>query len=167
VATFTTAQVTTNDIVKAMVGRDLPARATHSSPSGRAEARRAKADALATKRLTLTTEVSRYRIECRLRRNRRHLRTGRLRPLRTARNDLRSASSNRREICVDGAPVTFRSPRDAARAGIVLVPEERHRQGLWFNFDLRNNLSIPRATLNDDVMVKADGGTPRCGRHDR
>jgi ABC-type sugar transport system ATPase subunit len=56
-------------------------------------------------------------------------------------------------IAVDGSGVSFRSPRDAARAGVVLVPEERQRQGLWFNFDLRNNLSIPRSTLSDGWIV--------------
>jgi ABC-type sugar transport system ATPase subunit len=56
-------------------------------------------------------------------------------------------------VTLDGQPIKFRSPRDAARAGVVLVPEERHRQGLWFNFDLRNNLSIPRSTLTGGVIV--------------
>ena len=46
---------------------------------------------------------------------------------------------------LDGAATSFRSPRDAARAGIALVPEERHRQGLLFNLDLRHNLVIPKA----------------------
>lgn len=36
----------------------------------------------------------------------------------------------------------------------MLVPEERHRQGLWFNFDLRNNLSIPKSTLNKDLLIQ-------------
>ncbi len=51
--------------------------------------------------------------------------------------------------------MSFRSPRDAARAGIVLVPEERHRQGLLFNLDLRHNLVIPKATLREDLLIDA------------
>jgi ABC-type sugar transport system ATPase subunit len=58
-------------------------------------------------------------------------------------------------MVIDGQPLTFRSPRDAARAGIALVPEERHRQGLLFNLDLRHNLVIPKATLSDNVMVRS------------
>jgi ABC-type sugar transport system ATPase subunit len=56
-------------------------------------------------------------------------------------------------IRLNGAPVRFQSPRDAAAAGVVLVPEERHRQALWFNFDLRNNLLIPKANLAGEMLV--------------
>src|SRR5205807_7090941 len=43
-------------------------------------------------------------------------------------------------VDVDGRPVAPRSPREAALAGIALVPEERQRQGLFFNLTLRDNL---------------------------
>jgi rhamnose transport system ATP-binding protein len=59
-------------------------------------------------------------------------------------------------VTIDGQPASFRSPRDAAAAGIVLVPEERQRQGLLFNLNIRHNLVIPRATLGADVMVRND-----------
>ena len=42
-----------------------------------------------------------------------------------------------------GRPVRFPSPVDAIRAGLALVPEERHRQGLFFNLGVRDNLLIP------------------------
>ena len=48
-------------------------------------------------------------------------------------------------IAVDGRPVRARSPRAAARAGVVLVPEDRQRQGLFFNLSLRHNLVLPAA----------------------
>ena len=38
-----------------------------------------------------------------------------------------------------------RSPREAARAGVALVPEERQRQGLFFNLESAHNLVLPRA----------------------
>jgi ABC-type sugar transport system ATPase subunit len=59
------------------------------------------------------------------------------------------------EIRVDGVAASFRSPRDAARAGVVLVPEERHRQALLFNLDLRHNLVIPKGTLRDNLLIDA------------
>ena len=151
VATFTTAQVNTTDIVKAMVGRDIPARA------GSSDAPRVKTGQprLSINRLTRAghfrgISVSIWGGEM----------VGIFGLVGSGRSELLETifglhRPTAGEICVDGSPVTFRSPRDAARAGIVLVPEERHRQGLWFNFDLRNNLSIPRATLKDDVVVKA------------
>ena len=50
-------------------------------------------------------------------------------------------------VRLGGAPATIRSPRDAARAGIALVPEERQRQGLFFNLTLRQNLMLPSRAI--------------------
>ena len=58
-------------------------------------------------------------------------------------------------VRVFGEPVDTSSPCAAARAGIALVPEERQRQGLFFNFDLRNNLVIPDRTIKGDLLVRA------------
>jgi len=44
-----------------------------------------------------------------------------------------------------GQPLAPRSPVDTVRAGMVLVPEARHSQGLLFNLDLRHNLQLSRA----------------------
>ncbi len=46
-------------------------------------------------------------------------------------------------ITFRGKILRVRSPIDAVRAGIILVPEERHRQGLFFNLTLRENLILP------------------------
>jgi ABC-type sugar transport system ATPase subunit len=46
-------------------------------------------------------------------------------------------------ISFDGRPVRFPSPVHAIRTGLALVPEERHRQGLFFNLGVRDNLLIP------------------------
>jgi len=48
----------------------------------------------------------------------------------------------------------FRSPRAAARAGVVLVPEDRQRQGLFFNLSLRHNLVLPSAEARRAVLVR-------------
>ena len=42
-----------------------------------------------------------------------------------------------------GLPVRFASPVQAIRTGLALVPEERHRQGLFFNLTVRDNLVLP------------------------
>lgn len=47
------------------------------------------------------------------------------------------------EIALDGVPVAFRSPADAVAAGIGLVPEDRKSEGLFLEFDGRDNLSLP------------------------
>jgi rhamnose transport system ATP-binding protein len=50
--------------------------------------------------------------------------------------------------------VRLRSARDAARAGVALVPEERQRQGLFFNLNLRHNLVLPRQAVSGDALVR-------------
>jgi ABC-type sugar transport system ATPase subunit len=52
-----------------------------------------------------------------------------------------------------GRPVNASSPREAARAGIALVPEERQRQGLLFNLTIRHNLVLPDRTIRGDLVV--------------
>ena len=44
-------------------------------------------------------------------------------------------------VSVDGRPLTLRSPRDAIRHGIALVPEERKVQGIFPEFSVERNIS--------------------------
>jgi ABC-type sugar transport system ATPase subunit len=59
-------------------------------------------------------------------------------------------------IELDLRRVRFSSPREAARAGVVLVPEDRQRQALLFNLALTDNLALPRAEAAGDVVVRRD-----------
>ncbi len=45
-------------------------------------------------------------------------------------------------ILVDGKPVDIRSTRDAVRAGIALIPEERKRQGLVLGLSVYDNVAL-------------------------
>ncbi|HEV3043722.1 MAG TPA: sugar ABC transporter ATP-binding protein [Roseiarcus sp.] len=45
-------------------------------------------------------------------------------------------------VFVGGAPVLIRSPRDAIRRGIGLVPEDRKQQALFLSLGVRTNLSM-------------------------
>ncbi len=47
------------------------------------------------------------------------------------------------QIRLDGRSLRIRSPRDALRAGIVLVPEDRKRQGLVMGQSLAFNVALP------------------------
>ncbi len=47
------------------------------------------------------------------------------------------------EILVEGRPVTIRSPVEARAAGIVLVPEDRKREGLVMTSSVAYNLALP------------------------
>jgi rhamnose transport system ATP-binding protein len=48
-------------------------------------------------------------------------------------------------MAIDGHPISPSSPAEAARAGLALVPEDRQRQGLFANLSVRHNLALPRA----------------------
>ena len=45
-------------------------------------------------------------------------------------------------IAIDGEPVKIRSPSDAIRLGIGLVPEDRKQQALFLQQAIRSNFSI-------------------------
>jgi ribose transport system ATP-binding protein len=47
------------------------------------------------------------------------------------------------EVRIDGVPVRIRSPRDALRAGMLLVPEDRRLHGLIVDDDICSNISLP------------------------
>jgi rhamnose transport system ATP-binding protein len=47
------------------------------------------------------------------------------------------------EILLQGRPVAFDSPSAALRAGIAYVPEDRHQQGLVLDFPIASNVSLP------------------------
>ena len=65
------------------------------------------------------------------------------------------------EILVDGSPVRFRSPTQALRRGLGLLPEDRKRQGLLLDRALRENVSL--ASLRRLSRL----GILRPGREDR
>jgi ABC-type sugar transport system ATPase subunit len=46
-------------------------------------------------------------------------------------------------LVVEGQPVTIKSPQDAIRHGIVLVPEDRKLQALVLLLSVRENISLP------------------------
>ena len=47
------------------------------------------------------------------------------------------------QILLDGVPLSIRSPQDAIRAGIYLVPEDRRRTGLLTGMTVRENITMP------------------------
>lgn len=46
-------------------------------------------------------------------------------------------------IQLDDKPLKLRSPRDAIRAGVMMVPEDRKQQGCFLDHSIRRNLSLP------------------------
>jgi ABC-type sugar transport system ATPase subunit len=148
VGTFEKTGVTSQDIVTAMVGRELPARAEH------APAARAQAPALAVHGLTRRpcfSDVSLSVAAGEIVGLFGLVGSGRSELLETIFGLHRATAGS---IAIDGRSVDLRSPRQATRAGIALVPEERHRQGLFFNLALRDNLMLPARTAAGDVLIR-------------
>jgi rhamnose transport system ATP-binding protein len=63
-------------------------------------------------------------------------------------------SPDRGTVELDGRPLRAASPRQAARAGIALAPEERQRQGLFFNLGLRANLVLPAEAVRGRARIR-------------
>ncbi len=62
---------------------------------------------------------------------------------------------NSGEIMFDGRPVRFRSPRDAIRAGVAMVPEDRKVQSLFMGMRILHNVSmvqLPRLAVGRSVI---------------
>ncbi|MGN0544384.1 MAG: sugar ABC transporter ATP-binding protein [Acutalibacteraceae bacterium] len=58
------------------------------------------------------------------------------------------------EVVVDDKSVKLKNPRDAVRAGIVCAPEDRKKDGLLVNLDVKENIAIANLdTLSNPVGV--------------
>ncbi|HSC27825.1 MAG TPA: sugar ABC transporter ATP-binding protein [Vicinamibacterales bacterium] len=149
VGTFTTADVTTDRIVRSMVGRDLPPRAdAAAAPS-------VSPVVLEVRDLTRRPGFENISLEVRAGEI-----VGIFGLVGSGRSELLETifglySPESGVIRVAGRPVRFRSARDAARDGIALVPEERQRQGLFFNLALRHNLVLPSRTARAGILVRS------------
>ena len=146
VGTFDRSAVTPDQIVRAMVGRDLPPRAEHASAA-------AAAPALEVRGLTRAPafrDVSLNVLPGEIVGLFGLVGSGRSELLETIFGLHRAQAGS---IRVGGDILDARSPRQAARAGVALVPEERHRQGLFFNLTLRQNLMMPARTVAGDIMI--------------
>jgi rhamnose transport system ATP-binding protein len=167
VGTYDRDAMTPNDIVKAMVGRDLPARSAvarrDDETARRAEAdRRAKADGAEADRaaglaLTGLTRRPHFRdVTIRVERGEivaifGLVGSGRSELLETIFGLHRPDSGT---IAIDGEAAHFASASEAVMAGVALVPEERQRQGLFFNLALRPNLVLARSGLTREWLVR-------------
>ena len=138
VGTFEAAKTTPREVVRAMVGRDIDpaARVPRSAPSD-------SPVVLAVDRLTRQPWFEDVTLAVRageivglfgL------VGSGRSELLETLFGLYRADSG---AVSFAGARVRFASPVQAIRTGLALVPEERHRQGLFFNLSVRDNLLLP------------------------
>jgi rhamnose transport system ATP-binding protein len=152
VGTFPTHDVRPERVIAAMVGRDLPPRTERAA---RTDARPAL-DVNGLTRRPCFTDVSLT------------VRAGEIVGLfglvGSGRSELLETifglfKPDAGDVRIDGAAASIRSARDAARLGVALVPEERQRQGLFFNLSLRDNLMLPSRSARGQVLI--DGRAER------
>jgi len=146
--TFDRSAATERDIVHAMVGREIPARAPRPPRAAGGPPR------LRLRRLTrrpafddVTLEIGAGEI------------VGLFGLIGSGRSELlESIVGVRRpdggDVFVDGKRTPLATPRDAARAGVVLVPEDRQQQSLFFNLTLRHNLVLPHAEASGAWRIR-------------
>jgi rhamnose transport system ATP-binding protein len=154
--TFDRATTPADDIVRAMVGREPPARVERKTE----RSSKAVAPALAVRGLTrrpafenVSFAVAPGEI------------VGVFGLVGSGRTEILEtlfglAKPDSGEVAIDGRSVYVKSACDAAKAGFALVPEDRQRQGLFFNLSLRHNLVLPLAA-KQDVRVMDDRAEER------
>jgi rhamnose transport system ATP-binding protein len=60
------------------------------------------------------------------------------------------------EIKIAGETVTINSPKDAIKAGIAYVPEDRQLQGAVLNMDIKENITLPQLEqVNEGFILKS------------
>ena len=70
------------------------------------------------------------------------------------------------EIVLDGKAVEIHGPQDAIRAGIVLAPEDRKKDGLCTKLSIRHNIALPNLDLlcNKLGVVSQTKEDAMCGK---
>lgn len=160
--TFDTESTTPDTIVRAMVGREPPARISRQA------ARDASPVRLQVQHLTRPQKFSDVSFQ---------VRAGEVVALfglvGSGRSDvletifgLQPAGSG--VVEVDGHVVQATTARGAIQAGLSLVPEDRQRQGLFFNLSQRDNISIPTAESGGALAIDrfAEAGAADWQRRD-
>ena len=139
---------TPESIVRAMVGRDLPARAKQSGPTSTEPVLRVRGLSRAPAVADVSLTVHRGEI------------LGVFGLVGSGRSELLETifglhAPDRGDVFVGETRLPGGSVLSATRAGVALVPEDRQRQALLFNLALRHNLVLPRATTNRSMLMRS------------
>ena len=65
------------------------------------------------------------------------------------------------EILLDERPLRIEKPMDAIEAGIVLVPEDRKKDGLCTKLSIRENVALPNLDILKGVLSTVNSGGER------
>ncbi|MHC6203714.1 sugar ABC transporter ATP-binding protein [Breznakiellaceae bacterium SP9] len=56
------------------------------------------------------------------------------------------------ELILDGKSLAIKKPSDSINAGIVLIPEDRKKDGLFTKLSIKSNIGMPNLDLLSDVL---------------
>jgi inositol transport system ATP-binding protein len=135
----------TSDIIRMMVGRDLEPSSTHQFAAQRSsEAVLQVVNFTRTKKLPSAPAIMLRSMSLELRRGEILGLAGLVGAGRTelVRAIFGIDPIESGQLFLDGKAIIIRSPRDAVRRGIAMVPEDRKKQGLFLNQSIRHNLSV-------------------------
>ncbi len=151
VGTFPRAEVTPNEIVRGMVGRDL------EPPAARASSQASAPPVLEVRGLSRTPHFGGVSLL---------VRPGEIVGLfglvGSGRSELVETlfglyPPDGGEVRFKAAPFRAANPVEAARAGMAFAPEDRQRQGLFFNLGVGDNLSVPHAMAAGAIRIDRKG----------
>lgn len=57
------------------------------------------------------------------------------------------------ELTIDGEKIVIRNPKDAIKAGIAYVPEDRQLQGAILNMDIKENITLPQLEIINEGYI--------------
>lgn len=147
VNTFDRATTSSDDIVRAMVGREPPVRAPREVPSaGGTPALSVRGLSSGTSCSDVSFDVGKGEI------------VGIFGLVGSGRTELLEslfgiAPATAGTVQANGVGLYVTSADEAARAGLALVPEERQRQGLCFNLSIGQNLALPTAARDRKWVI--------------
>ena len=148
IATFDRDVATVDEVVRAMVGREPPGRTPRERPAGDARL------ALSVRGLVRRPHVNGVSLD---------VAAGEIVGLfglvGSGRTELLEtifglARPDAGSIEVHGQRLSAGTPASAIRAGVALVPEDRQRQGLFFNLSLADNVALPGAALASHRVIR-------------
>ncbi len=65
------------------------------------------------------------------------------------------------EMILDGVSLHIEKPADSIEAGIVLVPEDRKKDGLCTKLSIRENIALPNLDILNGLLATVDGRRER------
>ena len=136
IGTYDVNGITNADLIKAMVGREI------NDLFPKPEVKLGD-EMLRIEHLSRTGFFKVCFLQCTCRRDRRSYRSGRCRTYRGYGSCQRNHRPDEGKVFLEGKEVYIKTPSEAMEKGIILLPEDRQKQGLVMSWGLGRNVTLP------------------------